>query len=67
VPVQISYPLSYELSDLFVEISKSGRMTLVELYLLKVALVENSLNEEERFSINRILYALGRKWIEIVL
>jgi hypothetical protein len=53
-------------SDLFAEVSCSGKITLADRYGLMAALLEDSLNEEERAAIDRLLRACYRARIEIV-
>ena len=54
------------LADLFAEASNSSKITLADRYGLLAALLEDSLTEEERASIDRILYALYRGRLKIV-
>lgn len=53
-------------SDLFVQVISSRKITLADRYGLLAALLEDSLTEEERASIDRILYALHRGRVEVV-
>jgi len=50
------------LADLFAQVSQTGRITLADRYGLMAAILDDSLAEEERASIDRLLYAtrLGR-------
>lgn len=52
--------------DLFYEITTSRKITLAERYALMTALLQNSLSEDEERLLNRLFYALRRKWVEIV-
>ena len=48
------------ISDLFAESSNSNQITLADQYGLLAALLEDSITEEERASIDRMLYSLHR-------
>lgn len=50
------------LADLFAQVSQTGRITVADRYGLMAAILDESLAEEERASIDRLLYAtrLGR-------
>ncbi|MBE9126481.1 MULTISPECIES: hypothetical protein [unclassified Coleofasciculus] len=54
------------IADLFAQVSHSGRVTLADQYGLMAALLEDSLTEEERASIDRLLYACRRRKMRIV-
>ena len=54
------------IADLFAQSSSSSKITLADRYGLLAALLEDSLTEEERASIDRILYALHRGRIKVV-
>ncbi len=54
------------ISDLFAQISSSGTITLADRYGLMAALLEDSLTEEERASIDRLLRAIRRGRMQIV-
>jgi hypothetical protein len=54
------------ISDLFAESSSSNQITLADQYGLLAALLEDSITEEERASIDRMLYALHRRRIRVV-
>lgn len=54
------------LSDLFAQVSSSGRITLADQYGLMAALLEEELAEHERASIDRLLYALKRGRLKVV-
>lgn len=53
-------------SDLFVQVTISGKITLADRYGLMAALLEDSLPEEERASIDRLLHALYRGRMQVV-
>lgn len=54
------------ISDLFAQVSISGKITLADRYGLMAALLEDSMTEEERASIDRLLHAFSRGRMKIV-
>lgn len=54
------------ISDLFVQVSISGKITLADRYGLMAAVLEEEISEEERASIDRLFYALCRGRMKIV-
>jgi hypothetical protein len=54
------------LSDLFAQVTISGKMTLADRYGLLAALLEESITEDERGAIDRLLRALCRGRIKVV-
>lgn len=54
------------ISDLFVQVSISGQITLADRYGLMAALLEEEITEEERASIDRLFHALCRGRMKIV-
>ncbi|HEY9706757.1 MAG TPA: hypothetical protein V6D48_00995 [Oculatellaceae cyanobacterium] len=54
------------LSDLFAQVSSSGKITLADQYGLMAALLEESLTSEERASLNRLLHAFRRGRLKVV-
>jgi hypothetical protein len=54
------------ISDLFVQVTISGKITLADRYGLMAALLEEEISEEERASIDRLFYALCRGRMKIV-
>lgn len=54
------------ISDLFAQVSSSGKITLADRYGLMAALLEEGLTQEERDSIDRMLYALWRGRMKVV-
>lgn len=54
------------LSELFVSASISGYLTLADRYGLMAALLEESLLEEERTIIDRLLYGVSRGRIAVI-
>jgi hypothetical protein len=54
------------ISDLFAQVSTSGKITLADRYGLMAALLEESLTQEERDSIERLLRSVRRGRLKIV-
>jgi hypothetical protein len=54
------------ISDLFARTSTSGQITLADRYGLMAALLEDSLTEEERAAIDRLLHSFRRGRIKVV-
>jgi hypothetical protein len=54
------------ISDLFAQVTTSGTITLADRYGLMAALLEDSITEDERASIDRLLYALHRGRMKVV-
>lgn len=54
------------ISDLFAESSNSNQITLADQYGLLAALLEDEITEEERASIDRMLYSLHRRRMRVV-
>ncbi|HEY9900844.1 MAG TPA: hypothetical protein V6D43_00180 [Candidatus Sericytochromatia bacterium] len=54
------------ISDLFAHASDSGTITLADRYGLMAALLEDSLTEDERAAIDRLLRAFYRKRMKLV-
>jgi hypothetical protein len=52
-------------SELFAQSSHSGYLTLADRYGLMAALLENSLSDEERRSIDRLLRAVNRGQVKV--
>lgn len=64
MPVQIRL-LPGAISDLFAQASSTNQITLADRYGLLAALLEDSITEEERASIDRLLYALNRGRLKV--
>lgn len=54
------------ISELFVQASSSGIITLADRYGLLAAMLNESLTEEEKSTIDRILYSLRKGRLRIV-
>lgn len=53
------------LSDVFVQSLDSGKLTLADRYGLLIAVLTTNLEEEEKRSLDRILYAVRRGRVAI--
>lgn len=54
------------ISDLFAQVTISGKITLADRYGLMAAVLEDSMTEDERSAIDRLLRALCRGRIKVV-
>lgn len=54
------------LSELFAQVSSSGRMTIADRYGILAALLDEATNEEEMRSIDRLLRALVQQRVQVV-
>jgi hypothetical protein len=54
------------ISDLFAQVTISGKITLADRYGLMAAVLEDSMTEDERSAIDRMLRALYRGRIRVV-
>ncbi|WP_204104443.1 MULTISPECIES: hypothetical protein [Spirulina sp. CCY15215] len=54
------------LSNLFAQVSQSGKITLADRYGLMAAILDDSLAEEERASIDRLLRATRTGRMKVV-
>lgn len=54
------------LSELFVDVSMSRKVTLADRYGLMAALLDESLEQEDLQAIDRILYGIHRKRVAVV-
>ena len=63
IPVRL---LPGAVADLFAHVTISGKITLADRYGLMAAILEDSLSEEERASIDRLLRACRRGRMTIV-
>ncbi|WP_254564949.1 hypothetical protein [Oscillatoria sp. HE19RPO] len=58
--------LPHAISELMAQVSATRKITLADRYGLMAAILEDSLDEEDRFSIDRLLRALRRGRLQIV-
>lgn len=54
------------ISEMFAQVSLSKKVTLADRYGLLAAICTESLSEEERRSVDRLLHALMRSRIQVV-
>jgi hypothetical protein len=54
------------ISDLFAQVTTSGKITLADRYGLMAAVLEDSMTEDERSAIDRLLRSLCRGRIQVV-
>lgn len=54
------------ISDLFAQVTSSGYITLADRYGLMAAILEDSISQEERDSIDRLLRSIRRGRMEMV-
>lgn len=54
------------IADLFAQVTDSGQLTLADRYGLMAALLEDAMTDEERASVDRLLYAFRRGRMKIV-
>jgi len=59
-------PLPSAISEIFAQTSTSRQLTLADRYGLLAVLLSDSLTEEERIYIDRLLYALRKGRLEVV-
>lgn len=58
--------LQHALPELFAEVSYTGQVTVADRYGLMAAVLADSLNEEERESLDRILHAAHKGKLALV-
>ncbi|MCT7953634.1 hypothetical protein [Laspinema palackyanum] len=58
--------LPHAISELMAQVSATRKITLADRYGLMAAILEESLEEEDRFSIDRLLRSLRRGRLQIV-
>jgi hypothetical protein len=58
--------LKFALSELFAQVSQSGKMTLADRYGLLAAILDDTITEEERRSLDRLLRSINRGRIQVV-
>ena len=54
------------LADMFVEVTSTGRLSYADRYGMLAALLDASVGDDDRRSIDRILYALRRGTVCVV-
>ncbi len=58
--------LPFGIAELFAEVNKSGKITLADRYGLMAALLEDTLAEEDKNAIDRILYSVRKGRLKVV-
>ncbi|MBD1934267.1 MULTISPECIES: hypothetical protein [Cyanophyceae] len=59
-------PLEFAIAELFAQVSHSGSITLADRYGMMAALLQDSPNEEDIRSIDRLLYAVRKNRVKLV-
>jgi hypothetical protein len=54
------------ISELFAQASMTGKITLADRYGLMAALLSDTLSEEEKYCIDRLLHALRKGRVRVV-
>jgi hypothetical protein len=54
------------LLELFAEVIQQGKITFSHRYTMRTALLSHSLTEDEKDSINRLLYSVRRGLVKVV-
>ncbi|MEC4805446.1 MAG: hypothetical protein SAJ12_04655 [Jaaginema sp. PMC 1079.18] len=54
-------------SEILASVADTGKLTLLDRYGLLAAILDESLPEEERLAINRLLRAIVRGRVEVVI
>jgi hypothetical protein len=64
----MEYPplLTESISDVFAEVSNTGRMTALDREMLQAALLNEFTTEEEKQAIDRLLYAVRLGRIQVI-
>lgn len=60
------YFLESTIAELFAQVIQKGKITLKERYVLRTALLNNSLCQEEEILINRLLHAVRRGRLQMI-
>lgn len=58
--------LPFALAELFAQVSKSGAITLADRYGLMAAFLNESLSEDDKSAIDRILYGVRKGRVKMV-
>lgn len=54
------------LSELFAQVSSSGKITLADRYGILAALLSNDMSKEEQCTIDRLLHVLKQRRVQVV-
>lgn len=65
MPVQIC-PLESAIAELFAQATHSGSITLADRYGLMAALLQDTISEEDKRAIDRLLYAVRKNRMKVV-
>ncbi len=60
------YFLESTIAELFAQVIQKGKITLKDRYVLRTALLNNSLCQEEEILINRLLHAVRRGRLQMI-
>ncbi len=60
------YILESSIAELFAQVIQKGQINLTDRYVLKTALLNNSLCQDEEILINRLLHAVRRGMLKVV-
>ncbi len=60
------YPLPGAASELFAQVSQTGKLTLADRYGLLAILLDEASSEEERQMLDRLLYALRKGRVQVI-
>ena len=58
--------LPHGMADMFIQATNSGALTLADRYTIKMAVLKESLSDEERQVIDRLLYAIRKGRVRLV-
>lgn len=54
------------ISELYAQVSNSGQVTLADRYGLMAAVLDETLDKEQRMAVNRIIYGIYKRKLAIV-
>lgn len=60
------HPLPCALSELFAQVTTSGKMTLADRYGILAVLLHEPVSEEELYCVDRLLYALRKGRVQVI-
>ncbi|XHX76038.1 MAG: hypothetical protein RBJ76_16495 [Stenomitos frigidus ULC029] len=59
-------PLPYAISEMFAQVSASGKITLADRYGILAVLLHEPASEEDFHCIDRLLYALRKGRVQVI-
>ena len=62
-PIQL---LPHALPEMFAQVTATGKLTLADRYAIKAAVLDDSLAEEDRQAIDRLIYACKKGRVQMV-